>query len=129
MEGPTPVSALIHAATMVTVRVWRLLKINWIFNMIPNVWQIVLWLGSLTAFLAASTANAQSDIKKIIAYSTCSQLRYMIVAIRISQQSIGFYHLLNHAYYKSLLFLSAGLLIHTWFNEQDIRKFRKFNKK
>ncbi len=82
---------------MVTAGVYLMLRINWIFNIIPDLWKIIIWIGSLTAFLAASIASAQSDIKKIIAYSTCSQLGYMVVAIGISQKSITFYHLLNHA--------------------------------
>jgi len=123
MEGPTPVSALIHAATMVTAGVFLIIKCSFLFEYVPNVLTYIAFIGSLTAFFAASVALVQNDIKKVIAYSTCSQLGYMIFACGLSNYHVGLFHLVNHAFFKALLFLSAGAIIHSLSNEQDMRKF------
>lgn len=122
MEGPTPVSALIHAATMVTAGIFLMLKLSIVFLVNPQVSSFVVFIGSMTALFGATTGSAQSDIKKIIAFSTCSQLGYMVVACGLSEFSIAFFHLITHAFFKSLLFLCAGVVIHTLGGEQDIRK-------
>lgn len=122
MEGPTPVSALIHAATMVTAGVFLLLRFSFILEFSPNVRTIVVVFGSLTAVFGATTALFQNDIKRIIAYSTCSQLGYMVLSIGLSNYNLSLFHLFNHAYFKALLFLSAGVVIHALSGEQDIRK-------
>ena len=122
MEGPTPVSALIHAATMVTAGVFLLIRCSFIFEYAPRVlFLIALW-GGLTALVSGTIGTVQNDIKKIIAYSTCSQLGYMVLACGISNYNLGLFHLFNHAFFKALLFLSAGSIIHILSNEQDIRK-------
>jgi NADH-ubiquinone oxidoreductase chain 5 len=122
MEGPTPVSALIHAATMVTAGVFLIARSSFIYEYIDNILGIVTVLGSLTAFFAATTGLVQNDIKRVIAYSTCSQLGYMVFACGLSNYSVGFFHLSNHAFFKALLFLSAGSVIHSVADEQDMRK-------
>ena len=122
MEGPTPVSALIHAATMVTAGVFLLARCSPIFEYCPTILLVVTIVGSLTAFFGATTALVQNDIKKVIAYSTCSQLGYMIFICGLSHYSIGVFHLFNHAFFKALLFLSAGSVIHAMNDEQDFRK-------
>jgi NADH-ubiquinone oxidoreductase chain 5 len=122
MEGPTPVSALIHAATMVTAGVFLLSRCSFIFEFSPVVLNFVVIVGSLTAFFAATTGLFQNDMKKIIAYSTCSQLGYMVFACGLSSYDVGVFHLFNHAFFKALLFLSAGSVIHALGGEQDIRK-------
>lgn len=122
MEGPTPVSALIHAATMVTAGIFLLIRCSFLFEMSDNIRNLIVILGAFTAFLSAFTAIFLYDIKKIIAYSTCSQLGYMALACGLSQYTIGFFHLINHAFFKALLFLTAGAIIHSFNNEQDIRK-------
>ena len=122
MEGPTPVSALIHAATMVTAGVFLITRSSFIFEYITNVLEIIAVFGALTAFFAATTGLVQNDIKRVIAYSTCSQLGYMVFACGLSSYSIGFFHLSNHAFFKALLFLSAGSVIHAVNDEQDMRK-------
>jgi NADH:ubiquinone oxidoreductase subunit 5 (subunit L)/multisubunit Na+/H+ antiporter MnhA subunit len=123
MEGPTPVSALIHAATMVTAGVFLILRTSFIFQyggLLSN--QILLWFGLATIFLSSVVGCVQFDIKKIIAYSTCSQLGYMVLSCGLSEYAIAFYHLVNHAFFKAVLFLAAGAVIHSLANEQDIRK-------
>jgi NADH-quinone oxidoreductase subunit L len=112
MEGPTPVSALIHAATMVTAGVYLLLRTSWLFALTPDILLIVAWIGAFTALLAAVLACVQDDIKRVLAYSTVSQLGYMMTAIGAGFASAGFFHLLTHGVFKALLFLGAGALIH-----------------
>jgi proton-translocating NADH-quinone oxidoreductase chain L len=122
MEGPTPVSALIHAATMVTAGVYLLVRCSPVIEKTSLVLNLIVIIGSLTAFFGASTAFFQNDIKKIIAYSTCSQLGYMFFACGLSAYSAAMFHLVNHAFFKALLFLCAGAVIHAMNDEQDIRK-------
>jgi NADH-quinone oxidoreductase subunit L len=112
MEGPTPVSALIHAATMVTLGVYLLLRLEWLFALTPGVLLIVAWVGAFTALLAAVLACVQDDIKRVLAYSTVSQLGYMMTAIGAGFATAGFFHLLTHGIFKALLFLGAGAVIH-----------------
>jgi NADH-ubiquinone oxidoreductase chain 5 len=122
MEGPTPVSALIHAATMVTAGVFLLARCSHIFEYTPNVLMIITGIGAMTCFFAASIGLVQNDLKRVIAYSTCSQLGYMIFACGLSNYSVGIFHLANHAFFKALLFLGAGSVIHAVSDEQDMRK-------
>ena len=112
MEGPTPVSALIHAATMVTAGVYLLVRTSWLFALTPDVLLIVAWIGAFTALLAAILACVQDDIKRVLAYSTVSQLGYMMTAIGAGFAAAGFFHLLTHGVFKALLFLGAGAVIH-----------------
>lgn len=123
MEGPTPVSALIHSATMVTAGVYLLIRCSPLYEYSPKILIFVLIIGSMTTIFGSSVGILQNDVKKIIAYSTCSQLGYMVLACGLSNYEGSFYHLLNHAFFKALLFLSAGALIHSVCNEQDIRRF------
>lgn len=122
MEGPTPVSALIHAATMVTAGVFLIIRSGPLFENSPLALIIVTVIGALTAFFAATVGLVQNDLKKVIAYSTCSQLGYMVMVCGISNYSTSLFHLMNHAYFKALLFLSAGSVIHALADEQDMRK-------
>jgi len=122
MEGPTPVSALIHAATMVTAGVFLLARCSPLFEYAPNALIVVTFVGAMTAFFAATTALVQNDLKRVIAYSTCSQLGYMVFACGLSNYSVSVFHLANHAFFKALLFLSAGSVIHALADEQDMRK-------
>ena len=122
MEGPTPVSALIHAATMVTAGVFLILRSNYFFEFSLYCPPILATIGGLTAIFAASIGTMQTDIKRIIAYSTCSQLGYMVFACGFHNYNVAFFHLFNHAFFKALLFLTAGAIIHALNNEQDIRK-------
>ena len=122
MEGPTPVSALIHAATMVTAGVFLIIRSGPLFEGSPLALIIVTIIGALTAFFAATTGVVQNDLKKVIAYSTCSQLGYMVMVCGISNYSTSLFHLMNHAFFKALLFLSAGSIIHAVNDEQDMRK-------
>ena len=122
MEGPTPVSALIHAATMVTAGVFLIARCSPLFEYAPFALIVVTIMGAMTAFLAATTGLLQNDLKRVIAYSTCSQLGYMIFACGLSSYSVGVFHLANHAFFKALLFLSAGAVIHGMSDEQDMRK-------
>ena len=122
MEGPTPVSALIHAATMVTAGVFLIIRCSFFFEFSPNILKIIVYVGSTTAFFAACTGLFQNDMKKVIAYSTCSQLGYMIFACGLSAYDIAIFHLSNHAFFKALLFLGSGSIIHAVNNEQDMRK-------
>ncbi len=122
MEGPTPVSALIHAATMVTAGVFLIIRCSPIFEYAPTILIIISFFGALTAFFASTIGLVQHDLKKIIAYSTCSQLGYMIFACGLSNYILSFYHLTTHACFKALLFLCAGSVIHAIYDEQDMRK-------
>jgi NADH-ubiquinone oxidoreductase chain 5 len=121
MEGPTPVSALIHAATMVTAGIFLILKCSVLFEYVHIVLLFLLLIGGLTAFVSGTIGVAQFDIKKVIAYSTCSQLGYMLVACGASNFFVSFFHLMNHAFFKALLFLCAGCIIHSCNGEQDFR--------
>ena len=121
MEGPTPVSALIHAATMVTAGVFLVVKCSPIFEYSQTALNVVTMVGIITAFFAATVALVQNDIKKIIAYSTCSQLGYMFFAAGLGAYNIAIFHLFTHAFFKALLFLGAGCVIHSFNDEQDIR--------
>ncbi|KAH0676527.1 hypothetical protein KY285_024328 [Solanum tuberosum] len=112
MEGPTPVSALIHAATMVTAGVFMIARCSPLFEYPPTALIVITFAGAMTSFLAATTGILQNDLKRVIAYSTCSQLGYMIFACGISNYSVSVFHLMNHAFFKALLFLSAGSVIH-----------------
>jgi NADH-quinone oxidoreductase subunit L len=121
MEGPTPVSALIHAATMVTAGVFMVARLSPLFELAPMAQNVVIVVGATTAFFAATVGLVQNDIKRIVAYSTCSQLGYMFVAMGVGAYSIGIYHLFTHAFFKALLFLGSGSVIHAMHHEQDIR--------
>jgi NADH-ubiquinone oxidoreductase chain 5 len=122
MEGPTPVSALIHAATMVTAGVFLIARSSPLFEYTPFMLKVITLLGACTAFFAATIGLTQNDLKRVIAYSTCSQLGYMIFACGLSNYSVGVFHLVNHAFFKALLFLGAGSVIHAVADEQDMRK-------
>jgi len=122
MEGPTPVSALIHAATMVTAGVYLVARSAPLFELAPLSLEIVAWVGGLTALYAASIALVQTDIKRIIAYSTISQLGYMFLGLGVGAYAAGIFHLMTHAFFKALLFLAAGSVIHSLRGEQDLRK-------
>ena len=122
MEGPTPVSALIHAATMVTAGVFLIARSSFIYEYSFNVLGYIAIIGALTAFCASTIGLLQNDLKRVIAYSTCSQLGYMVFACGLSNYSSGVFHLTNHAFFKALLFLSAGSIIHAVNDEQDMRK-------
>jgi len=122
MEGPTPVSALIHAATMVTAGVFLLLRIVHILKYNENSLLLISFLGGITAIVAATIGLFQNDIKKVIAYSTCSQLGYMVLSCGLSNFSGSLFHLMNHAFFKALLFLSAGAIIHSMLDQQDMRR-------
>jgi NADH-quinone oxidoreductase subunit L len=122
MEGPTPVSALIHAATMVTAGVFMVARLSPLFELAPTALMVVTFVGAITAFFAATVGLVQNDIKRVIAYSTCSQLGYMFVACGVGAYSAGIFHLFTHAFFKALLFLGAGSVIHAMHHEQDMRK-------
>jgi len=122
MEGPTPVSALIHAATMVTAGVFLVCRCSPMFEQAPEALKFVTFIGATTAFFAASVGLFQNDIKRVIAYSTCSQLGYMFAAAGVSAYGNAMFHLFTHAFFKALLFLSAGAVIHSMHHEQDMRK-------
>src|SRR3977135_2338339 len=122
MEGPTPVSALIHAATMVTAGVFMVARLSPLFELAPNAQTFVVFIGATTAFFAATVGLVQNDIKRIVAYSTCSQLGYMFVAMGCGAYSVGMFHLFTHAFFKALLFLGSGSVIHAMHHEQDMRK-------
>jgi NADH-quinone oxidoreductase subunit L len=122
MEGPTPVSALIHAATMVTAGVYMIARSSTLFMMAPDALMVVAIIGGLTALFAATIGLVQNDIKRVLAYSTVSQLGYMFLACGVAAFSAGVFHLMTHAFFKALLFLGAGSVIHAMSNEQDIRK-------
>jgi proton-translocating NADH-quinone oxidoreductase chain L len=122
MEGPTPVSALIHAATMVTAGVFLISRCSFLFEQSPVILNVIMVVGSCTCFFAATTGLFQNDMKKVIAYSTCSQLGYMVFACGLSSYQVGIFHLSNHAFFKALLFLGAGSVIHALSDEQDMRR-------
>ncbi len=122
MEGPTPVSALIHAATMVTAGVYMVARMNAVYQLAPFAMDFVAVVGATTAIFAASMALVQNDIKKVLAYSTISQLGYMFLALGVGAFAAGIFHLMTHAFFKALLFLGAGSVIHAMSGEQDIRK-------
>jgi len=128
MEGPTPVSALIHAATLVTAGVFLIIRCSPIFEFAETTLIFITFIGGLTAFFSATVAVTQDDIKKVIAYSTCSQLGYMIFICGLSEYNASMFHLVNHAFFKALLFLGAGSVIHSMSGEQDVRKFGKLTK-
>jgi NADH-quinone oxidoreductase subunit L len=121
MEGPTPVSALIHAATMVTAGVFMVARLSPLFELAPNAQTFVTTIGATTALFAATVGLVQNDIKRIVAYSTCSQLGYMFVAMGVGAYSVGMFHLFTHAFFKALLFLGSGSVITAMHHEQDIR--------
>jgi NADH-quinone oxidoreductase subunit L len=121
MEGPTPVSALIHAATMVTAGVYMVARSNFIFQMAPEAMAVVAIIGALTALFAASIGLVQNDIKRVLAYSTVSQLGYMFLALGVGAFAAGIFHLVTHAFFKALLFLGSGSVIHAMHHEQDMR--------
>jgi NADH-quinone oxidoreductase subunit L len=122
MEGPTPVSALIHAATMVTAGVYMVARMNAVYQLAPFAMDVVAVVGAVTAIFAASIALVQSDIKKVLAYSTISQLGYMFLALGVGAFAAGIFHLMTHAFFKALLFLGAGSVIHAMSGEQDLQK-------
>ena len=122
MEGPTPVSALIHAATMVTAGVFMVARMSPLFELSPVALTVVTVIGAITAFFAATVGVAQNDIKRVVAYSTCSQLGYMFVALGLGAYAAGIFHLFTHAFFKALLFLGSGSVIHALHGEQDLRK-------
>ena len=129
MAGPTPVSALIHAATMVTAGVYMIARLNFIFALSPQAMTVVMLVGALTALMAASIGLVQNDIKKVLAYSTVSQLGYMFIAVGAGAFASGIFHLFTHAFFKACLFLGAGAVIHALHHEQDIRNMGGLRKK
>ncbi len=129
MEGPTPVSALIHAATMVTAGIYMVARSAPLFELAPLSLSVVAWIGGLTAVFAATIALVQNDIKRIIAYSTISQLGYMFLGCGVGAYAAGIFHLMTHAFFKALLFLGAGSVIHGLSGEQDIRKMGGLRKR
>ncbi len=122
MEGPTPVSALIHAATMVTAGVYMVTRMNAVFQLAPMAMAVVATIGAITALFAGSMALVQNDIKRVLAYSTVSQLGYMFLALGVGAFTAGIFHLMTHAFFKALLFLGSGSVIHAMSGEQDMRK-------
>ncbi|MBI1418484.1 MAG: NADH-quinone oxidoreductase subunit L [Limimaricola sp.] len=129
MEGPTPVSALIHAATMVTAGVFLVCRMSPLMEYAPQAKEMILWIGGATAFFAATIGLVQNDIKRVIAYSTCSQLGYMFVAAGAGVYGAAMFHLLTHAFFKAMLFLGAGSVIHAMHHEQDMRNYGGLRKK
>jgi NADH-ubiquinone oxidoreductase chain 5 len=126
MEGPTPVSALIHAATMVTAGIFLLIRCSYLFELSPIALNFVAVVGAVTALFGASTGLFFHDLKRVIAFSTCSQLGYMMLACGLERYNAAFFHLTTHAFFKALLFLAAGAIIHSAFDEQDTRKYGSF---
>jgi NADH-ubiquinone oxidoreductase chain 5 len=122
MEGPTPVSALIHAATLVTAGVYLMLRSSPVIEYGPTTLVVITWVGALTAFVAATTGLLQNDLKRVIAYSTMSQMGYLFMAVGLSQYNVALFHLVNHAFFKALLFLAAGAVIHAMADQQDLRR-------
>src|ERR1700675_2173071 len=129
MEGPTPVSALIHAATMVTAGVYMVARMSAIYQLAPVAMDVVAIVGAATAIFAASMALVQTDVKKVLAYSTISQLGYMFLALGVGAFAAGIFHLMTHAFFKALLFLGAGSVIHAMSGEQDMRKMGALSKR
>src|SRR5712692_11302605 len=119
---PTPVSALIHAATLVTAGLYLLIRSSHLLEYSPTALLIITLIGATTAFFAASCGLVQNDLKRIIAFSTISQLGYMVMAVGLSQHNVALMHVVNHAFFKALLFLGAGAVIHSFADEQDVRK-------
>ncbi|MGD9502738.1 MAG: NADH-quinone oxidoreductase subunit L, partial [Methyloceanibacter sp.] len=128
MEGPTPVSALIHAATMVTAGVFMVARLSPLFELAPIALNVVAVVGATTAFFAATVGLVQNDIKRVVAYSTCSQLGYMFAAEGVGAYGAGMFHLFTHASFKALLFLGAGAVIHALHHEQDLRRMGALRK-
>src|SRR5919106_2389324 len=122
MEGPTPVSALIHAATMVTAGVYMTARLNFLFSMAPFTLNVIAWIGVFTALMAATIALTQTDIKRVLAYSTVSQLGYMFIGVGVAGYAAAIFHLMTHAFFKACLFLGSGSVIHAMGGEQDMRK-------
>src|SRR5262249_49465467 len=122
MAGPTPVSALIHAATMVTAGVYLIARSHVIFEAAPQASIVVAWLGAFTAIFAATVATAKTDIKRVLAWSTISQLGYMFLALGVGAYEIAIFHLVVHAFFKALMFLGAGNIIHALGGEQDLHQ-------
>lgn len=122
MEGPTPVSALIHAATMVTAGVFLIIRFSPLIEFSSITLFLLIIIGSSTSFFAAVTGTFQYDLKKVVAYSTCSQLGYMIFCCGLSSYNVSIFHLTNHAFFKALLFLGSGSVIHALYDEQDMRR-------
>jgi NADH-quinone oxidoreductase subunit L len=129
MEGPTPVSALIHAATMVTAGVYMVVRSNALFVLAPKSMLVVAIVGALTAIFAASIGLVQNDIKRVLAYSTVSQLGYMFLALGVGAFAAGVFHVFTHAFFKALLFLGAGSVIHAMSGEQDMRNMGDLRKR
>ncbi|MES2968496.1 MAG: NADH-quinone oxidoreductase subunit L [Pseudomonadota bacterium] len=129
MEGPTPVSALIHAATMVTAGVFLVCRMSPLYEFAPDAKTVIVVVGATTAFFAATVGLVQNDIKRVIAYSTCSQLGYMFVAAGVGVYSVAMFHLFTHAFFKAMLFLGAGSVIHAMHHEQDMRNYGGLRKK
>jgi NADH-quinone oxidoreductase subunit L len=129
MEGPTPVSALIHAATMVTAGVFLMCRMSPLLEFAPSATAFITVLGATTAFFAATVGLVQTDIKRVIAYSTCSQLGYMFVAVGVGMYSAAMFHLFTHAFFKAMLFLGAGSVIHAMHHEQDMNNYGNLRKK
>jgi NADH-quinone oxidoreductase subunit L len=129
MEGPTPVSALIHAATMVTAGVFMVCRLSPMFEAAPTALSVVTWVGAITCFFAATVGTAQNDIKRVIAYSTCSQLGYMFFAAGVGAYGAAMFHLFTHAFFKALLFLGAGSVITAMHHEQDMRYYGALRKR
>ncbi|WP_373356991.1 NADH-quinone oxidoreductase subunit L [Pseudoroseicyclus sp. CXY001] len=129
MEGPTPVSALIHAATMVTAGVFLVCRMSPLFEYAPETKTFIIYIGAMTAFFAATVGLVQNDIKRVIAYSTCSQLGYMFVAAGAGVYGAAMFHLFTHAFFKAMLFLGAGSVIHAMHHEQDMRNYGGLRKK
>jgi len=129
MEGPTPVSALIHAATMVTAGVFLVCRMSPLYEFAPDAKLVIVYIGAITAFFAATVGLVQNDIKRVVAYSTCSQLGYMFVAAGVGVYSVAMFHLLTHAFFKALLFLGSGSVITAMHHEQDMRNYGGLRKK
>ena len=129
MEGPTPVSALIHAATMVTAGVYMVARSNAVFVLAPTAMKTVAIIGALTAIFAASIGLVQNDIKRVLAYSTVSQLGYMFLALGVGAFAAGVFHVFTHAFFKALLFLGSGSVIHAMSGEQDMRNMGDLRKR
>ena len=122
MAGPTPVSALIHAATMVTAGIFMITRLNFLFDLAPDVQMIIAIIGAVTSLVAATIALVQTDIKKVLAYSTVSQLGLMFLALGFGAYEVAVFHVITHAFFKACLFLGSGSVIHALHGEQDMRK-------
>src|SRR6266513_4698186 len=129
MEGPTPISALIHAATMVAAGVYMLVRVGFLVQASPGALGVIAWIGTITAVMAALIATQQDDIKRILAYSTLSQLGYMVMAVGLASGEAAIFHLFTHAFFKALLFLGAGSIIVMLHHEQNIWKMGGLSKK